>query len=194
MVFSDEKKYIGLRISKCGSRSLMYTLVNAGQGQKGNAAHMPPQKIIDQLGPKKWNKYFKFAFVRNPWDHFVSVWIWHQNVLKQIPKDMPLYDFAFHAPNMFKPFRWFQHWLSPDGHICVDYIGKTETMQEDFDKICSKVGIPQTEILHVESTGYNRDRDYRIYYEDNKRLIEQVRTLYDPRMIEYLGYEFDHNN
>lgn len=36
--------------------------------------HIPPAISKSCLSSEIWNSYFKFVFVRNPWDWFVSQW------------------------------------------------------------------------------------------------------------------------
>jgi hypothetical protein len=39
--------------------------------------HIPPAILKGALPENVWNEYFKFAFVRNPWDWFISQWFYN---------------------------------------------------------------------------------------------------------------------
>jgi hypothetical protein len=161
------------------------TLRTHCDGANGRKPHMPPWKIINQLGYDCWNDYFKFLFVRNPWDHFVSYWFWRR-AIKVIPNDKSLKELAFEV----HPGDFFNPWLFHEDKLCIDYIGKLETMQEDYHKIRSILSLPSINIPNIRSN-YKRKRDYQIYYEGDVELIERVRELYVPDIIDYLGYDYN---
>jgi hypothetical protein len=65
----DTYKCIYVRIPKCASRSISQSLFdNLGGGHKTILEY---QLIFSS---KEFNSYFKFAFVRNPWDRLVSAY------------------------------------------------------------------------------------------------------------------------
>jgi ligand-binding SRPBCC domain-containing protein len=71
-----------------------------------------------------------------------------------------------------------------DGTMLADRIGRVEAMQESYDQIAARIGIPSTTLEKVNSS--NR-RDFRGYYDDS--LVEGVAKLY-ARDMELFGYEF----
>ena len=42
----------------------------------------------------------------------------------------------------------------------IDFYGKYETLQEDFDYVCEKIGLPQTKLLHENKSNNEKDLDY----------------------------------
>ena len=42
----------------------------------------------------------------------------------------------------------------------IDFYGKYETLQEDFDYVCEKIGLPQTKLLHENKSKNEKDLDY----------------------------------
>ena len=63
MTTSDKHKYVWFRTSKCGTRSVLESL-------KNNTEINNPETC--QKYDEKWNDYFKFTFIRNPWDRLLS--------------------------------------------------------------------------------------------------------------------------
>ena len=66
----------------------------------------------------------------------------------------------------------------------VGSVGRVERMQASYDEICSRIGIPTSQLEQVNSTGRG---SYRDYYD--QALIDGVAALYH-RDLELFGYGF----
>ena len=85
-------------------------------------------------------------------------------------------------PRMFMPqFDWVS---DDEGQLLVNSIGRFENLTNDFDEICSKIGVVGCVLPHVKKS--NRG-DYRKYYDD--RSIEIVRKWFE-KDIDYFEYKF----
>ena len=152
-------------------------------GDYGFYNHMPAKEARALLNDDKiWRSYFKFAFDRNPWDRQVSA-----------------YHFRYRRKETPPPFSDYMHrkrraWInnyeiySIDGEVCIDFVGRFETLTEDFRKALKEVGLSFDQELPRAKANYRRSqRHYRDYYDDETRSI--VGDWYAPE-IRYLGYEF----
>jgi hypothetical protein len=144
-----------------------------------------------------WFKLFKFAFVRNPWDRFVSIYFrWPQTMHRpEYFHDFVMGKFrdtGFNIPRM-KRNRWsLHHHFTPqhyficheNGDILMDFVGCYENLEKDWDYVCERVGVPWRE-LPVVNRGEHLP--YQEYYDDDTRDV--IAEMY-ARDIELFEYEF----
>jgi hypothetical protein len=151
------------------------------------AKEMLPQELFDKL--------FKFAFVRNPWDLQVSSWHHLRRERPRLVEDIP--DFPSFIRWKLDPERPYQYHIDTsieqqtdylkdlDGKILVDFIGRYENLVEDYEEACRRIGISPPPLPHKRQA---RDRtDYRSYYDDD---TEELLKRYFKQDIEMLEYEF----
>jgi hypothetical protein len=75
-------------------------------------------------------------------------------------------------------------WISEDGKIVVDLVGRFENLDRDWTRICEALGVDHVS-LSRENPGTRGD--YRSFYDEtSKRLIAER----FHRSIELFGYEF----
>jgi hypothetical protein len=151
---------------------------------------------------EEYERYFKCAFIRNPWDRLLSAFRfltsggmtekdrrWADANLK------PFADFDdfvrrwVSLPNVsswqhFKPQHRFI--CDPWGRVQVDFVGRFERLEEDVSTIARRIGVEGR--LPRLNQGPPRDADYRSYYTTETRDI--VADAY-RRDIELFGYDFD---
>ena len=96
--------------------------------------HITAKEIKKIIGKEVWNNYFKFCFVRNPWDRAVSRYYWNQE------KTGKLESLNESLTNNNPNSNFYIYTI--DGEIAVNYVGKYETLKEDLNFICHKLNIP----------------------------------------------------
>lgn len=149
--------------------------------------HITLQQIQPYMRPEEWNEFFKFAFVRNPFDRFVSYCAFMTRANGQFQQDPKavMWNVLNQPPQrhiLFQPQHSFV--TGSDGALQTDYLGRVEQMQQSYDEIAGRIGIPSQELDKVNSS---TRRDYREYYD--QPLIDGVAKLY-ARDLELFGYEF----
>jgi hypothetical protein len=142
------------------------------------------------LTQQSFDNYFKFAVVRNPWDHQVS-----------------LYHHILRDPNHFQHntvknlgnFDRYVEWLvkescqplqkdflaDQDGNMIVDFIGCFETINSDFQEICQKLNV-QAELPHLNKNTNNRTKFYEYYNSETKQMLYE----YFQKDIDFFNYSF----
>jgi hypothetical protein len=156
------------------------------------------------FGPREFSEYFKFSFVRNPWDKLVSAFHFLKkggltvSDKKWSDKNLsPYADFDAFVRNGIqrKEIRAFPHFRPQSDFIClsrgkpgVDFLGYFENLEEDFSYVCRRLNV-NPPLLEL-NRNLSRKKDYRDYYTDETRRI--VARFYADD-IEMLGYSFDNS-
>ena len=142
--------------------------------------------------------YFSFAFVRNPFDRLVSQFHFTGRQWWNKYEEIAKYKFSFknyvkyvvaagrpfsnHKKTKGRDQDWSMLQFVDGG---VDFIGKFENLQEDFDVVCDKIGIPRKELPHKNKT---KHKHYSGYYDDEtKRIVAKKYT----KDIKYFDYKFE---
>jgi hypothetical protein len=151
--------------------------------------HISLAQIRAFVGEEAFSRFFKFAFVRNPWDRFISYCAFmtrEDSEFAERPRDV-MRHFLFKDRPADHLLFFPQHTFLTDerGQLLTDAVGRVEEMQASYDAIARRLGLPSTQLDKVNST---RRNDYREYYD--RELIEGVAELY-RRDIELFGYAFE---
>ena len=191
-MISHKHKFIFIHVAKTGGTSiehvlnpnvpldLLPTVRGTGNTRFAGKHNTALNFKIRLEGKDIFDSYFKFAFVRNPWDLEVSLYKWVQllngggNAFKEWIK--------ISRKNTMGFTRWM---CDKKGNNLLDFIGKFENLQEDFDIVCDKIGIPQQQLPHKNKT---KHKHYTEYYDDETREIVTEKYAKD---IEYFGYRFE---
>ena len=141
------------------------------------------------IGADKWARSFKFTFVRNPFSRMISAWIYlgtqktFNEFVKEFLAKIKVNNKETYISN--SPQFHVSSYFSSKFHIQdMNYIGRTETLQEDLNIVCDKIGIPPKKLPHKNTTEH---KHYTEYYDDETRQIVAEKYAKD---IEYFGYEF----
>lgn len=150
--------------------------------------HITLKQVQPFLPEDDFRAYFKFGFVRNPFDRFVSYCAFmtrDKDVFKREPQSV-MRHLLFEAPPHNHILFQSQHQflIGADDALISDYIGRVEEMQEGYDEICERIGISPRPLDKVN--GSHRG-DYRDYYD--QQLIDGVAKRY-ARDLELFGYDF----
>jgi hypothetical protein len=110
---------------------------------------------------EQFGGYFKFAFVRNPWDRVVS---FYRYLGLSNRMDFKPFVMTTFRNQIWNTGGWFvgpqyEYVCNEHGDIVADFIGKFESIQSDFDQVCHKIGLGAHTIPHLNpSTEVERRR------------------------------------
>ena len=138
----------------------------------------------------QFEQYFKFTIVRNPWSRAYS---WYKNCIRDpnhrvrfgLPENITLADFLKKTVGRgaLRPqIAWLQNF---GGTIPVDFIGRFESLNDDFQTICKELGLSQLRLPHDRN---GNTQDYRAEYDTQSKYL--VENAYRSE-IELFGYSFE---
>jgi len=113
-------------------------------------AHLQLQEYLDNhyVSEELFYQYYKFGFVRNPWSRTVSFYKFHGH--HHLMSFERFVDKAL--PKLIKTEGWFYgpqyDFFYRDGVNQADFIGKFESLQDDFKTVCAALDIPATGLPH----------------------------------------------
>jgi chondroitin 4-sulfotransferase 11 len=204
MIISHKHKFIFVAIPKTGTSSIE-SLLGDFSTTKSHNKH----DYLHQINNFNTDEYFSFCFVRNPWQRQLSTYFYYIKMIKfwdEHPDSksewIEIYNCYIKTLEGCDTFRdwveklysnkWLEyHTWDPIQLIWaneVEYVGSFESLQEDFDTICDKIGIPRQKLPHENKSKHkHKHKHYTEYYDDETRQIVAEKYAKD---IEYFGYKF----
>jgi len=211
MAISRQHRFIFIKINKTGGSSIQRSLetVVHDMDEKGHRILTDYDVPLDE--------FFKFSFVRNPWDKMVSFYAYHKkrgfDLLPRRRGDAPQGNISG-SPGTGQAERSFREFLLEDlqtirfrnsqgassrqlrtsnqldwlvdhqGRVAMDFIGRFESLQQDFDTVRRRLGFPSLQLRQVNASKHGH---YTTYYDDETcRAVEQA----FQKDISYFGYRF----
>jgi hypothetical protein len=89
-----------------------------------------------------------------------------------------------HGPTHVQWEEQYKFICDESGELMVDFVGRFETLQKDFDSVCRMIGISEICLPHKKKS---KRRNYDYYYNDESRHL--VSEMY-ARDIQMFGYTF----
>jgi hypothetical protein len=165
---------------------------------------IPKARLLKGLQKGRYEGYFKFAFVRNPWDRLLSCYL---QKLTPGGQGLNRYDYGGVELQYGMPFAEFvaavyqipdevadRHFRSqhitvcgPDDAILADFVGRFENLEADFAHVVRKIGASDLDLPHLLPSPSRGARSYRDFYDDETagRVAERFR-----KDAEIFGYSF----
>jgi len=201
-MISDNLKCIYIHIPKTAGTSVIKTLNIDSNTKNINARSTIPFKPEDDkfnpppphlraidyinLDKEKFDRYFKFAFVRNPWDRIVSEYKYRRHAGRYCFK-----EFVFNhlpAPTWSDEYchiiPQYDFLYDNDHKLLIDYVGKFENIDNDFRDICDKLKISPIRLAH-------KNKSLSLFRRENS-LYQVLRTIRDSISIKQKKNTFKH--
>lgn len=185
LMINHEYKFIFIHIPKCAGISVGRTLCDLVGEDKSKYEGFKIHH--DEFDSKIWEEYFVFTFLREPKDRLYSQYRYrdflYEHDFEYAVKYMKKL-FEEHYNNKVEEKRegslqsvldYYGEWIHLptqeeflkgkysnriDKRPYIDFYGKYETLQQDFDYVCEKIGLPKTKLPHYNKSENDRDFSY----------------------------------
>lgn len=180
--YNYQYQFLWFRVAKVASRTMNNYFIE--HTEKGKYIYSSETGYL----PAMFKDYFKFAFVRNPVDRFISCWknkVFEQNTFHFDPK----------TREEMKELKNFIAWAEKldldhyDEHLRrqsslidmkhIDFVGKIEQFDQDFSHVIQQVGMP---VNLVESKNQSK---VEIKQEFDPVLIDRIEAMYEKDMLAF---------
>ncbi len=163
--------------------------------------HATTKELLETelISEENWKDYFKFTFVRNPYDRAYSDYLWikkdrkiedtFKNYIKKTGKfEKVLRDNTnkdYRGDHLLKQTDFFDM----EGDFKIDFVGRFETLQQDIHKLNEilSYSAPFTQHSKKNKKRYNH---YSLFYTaSRKKLVQQIYA----NDLNKLNYNFEEN-
>lgn len=189
-MINHQHKFLFIHIPRTGGTSIEEQFQYNGDRKGGDGKkHFNLEGYKKELTDKQFNTYFKFTFVRNPWDIMISKYMCNWYALKHRGGEIGYrsgkslkYFLEHYQPAKHEHGDGFFDYFDPDQ---MDFVGRFENRVEDIKYICEKIGINID--TNTKKRSNRQKKHYTEYYDDETRSIVAKKYAKD---IEYFGYKF----
>ena len=183
-IFIHNYKVAGKSISKALSRYEPHCWIHTALRMSGVKkyypalanfpAHATALQVRERIDEDVFNSCYKFAFVRNPWDWQVSLYFYMRESKRHFQHDlirnMSFEEYIYWRVNHDIESQCEQI-ADERGNLLVDFVGRFENVEADFERICSTLSIP----AHLSHRNRSKHALYREYYSDRtNKLVEEA--------------------
>lgn len=213
MILSHKHKFVMIEIPKTGTSSMHGYL----EYRTKNKLHYDPESLFTNHistprtdYPDCWRHckiknvldnfpeakdYFKFCFVRNPWDRLISWYSYDTQINPKTGPDFPGTRMALkgflRTRKEFGSDNWNQlDYMTYNGEFVMDFVGRYENLSDDWLKVLDSIGIPEeerkmNELPHALKTEH---KHYSEHYDEHTEAVVREKCSQD---IDFFNYKFD---
>jgi len=190
-MINHDHKFLFIHIPRTGGSSIesQFNFKEAKEKNK-HWTLMDWKKTLDR---ETFDDYFKFGFVRNPWECMISkykdVWFTGQYaggpIGERAGKSLKYFLDHYKTPTHESGETFFEY-FDPEQ---MNFIGRFENRENDLQYISQKIGVNIDSNIHqrkIQMRDKNKKHYTEYYDEETKQIVAQKYA----KDIEYFGYKF----
>jgi hypothetical protein len=137
------------------------------------------------MNHSKWKSYYKFCFIRNPYDKIISAWNHINRYNIPFSNYLNLINICNDVEYMHMFMPQVRNIIDEKGKIDINFIGKFENLENDFQTILKNIGIKI--FIHEVSKSMNKRDHLRFdeYYDQNTLNIVNHLLKEDFKNLDY---------
>jgi len=184
MTISLKHNLLFIHIPKNAGTSIRRA-ISSVDGKFLNFPHLTLKEYRTFLHPEFFERTFKFAIVRNPWDRAVSLYHFQHSESFRLSdperyaaaKDMDFQQFLDCAG-----FLQQLPWISLDDGIGVDCVGRFENLAGTMKTISERTDLPSIKLPHINGTSHS---PFASYYDSHTKDIIAQKCEEDIDVFKY---------
>ena len=202
-MISDEHKCIFVHIPRCAGSSIEDVIWPGERSEKqlwmgfvsrfrnryqtGGLQHLLAKQIRREVGRQRFESYFKFSVVRNPFDRLVSQFSYMRRrpdlrafigMDRAAPFDEYLQLIGQNRHVQWEPQTSFLY--DDEGALLVDFVARFEDIEQDMARVIERLGLDCDSLPNVNPIPRG---PYQSYYTERSR--RQVERMYREDLTQF---------
>ena len=155
-MISHKHNYIFIHIPKTAGTSIKNYLNSLRPKTDYKSPEDPLEKFGHHKLPyyeskyKNTEEFYKFCFLRNPYSRMVSLYKYAKRWTEFDSSFLGFCEFLNIGKKFTNNIVWEEHYEPQSNYISdeINFIGKVESINSDFEHICNHLNIPHKELAH----------------------------------------------
>jgi hypothetical protein len=214
VLLEEEQKFVFVHVHKNAGISIERVITNRFPSVKTwHGRHGHARDGISEIGRERWNDYYSFGFVRNPWCRLVSWYAMIKDAQRKLPFmkrfskhpfDVELWNYAVRNSHDFESFlenctdvifdqdcnksfafNQMDYLSDEDGKLAVNFVGRFENLAADVRHVFERLKIPEETLPRLNQSKHTH---YSKWYTPRTRDLVAARFAKD---IKAFGYQFE---
>jgi hypothetical protein len=144
-----------------------------------------PAKFIKDMYPYIFDRYYKFSFVRNPYERVISEYAWRHGMHPEFKLDINSYEYfsdwirKFYKGNQLDHNCSQRNFLYHKNILLVDKVYRFEEFEKSIDELKTKFSIENKEIKTFNKTEMVLDKDKLLSLENKNFIYQKFKIDFD---------------
>ena len=189
MIISRKHKFISLDPPKTGTNYRQnFFLRNVESSFTDKSLQHANINELKEYFSDDFDDFFVFAFVRNPWERYVSWFHWESiKISREVinKENFSLFLERYLVNPSLKIEEPQSYWFMNEGELNVDFVGSLENMEEDMKFLLQKLNLTVNLTSKKSNAIARKSRTSELYDQDSIDLVAEK----EKHVIDLKGYK-----